>query len=112
MIFHHQFIVPNDFIIFFLRNIPLMLGRLRSQFAIEDATPSLAQAIEMKKLSKQGKLTADKIFSIMSQQKPNQVEKIKIPASRFEKYFSRGTPQSQIESVIFQALEEYYAKRR
>ena len=78
----------------------------------EDATPSLAQAIEMKKLSQQGKLTADKIFSIMSQQKPNQVEKIKIPASRFEKYFTRGTPQSQIEIVIFQALEEYYAKRR
>ena len=77
----------------------------------EDATPSLAQAIEMKKLSQQGKLTADKIFAIMSQQKPNQVEKIKIPASRFEKYFSRGTPQSQIETVIFQALEEYYAKR-
>jgi len=77
----------------------------------EDATPSLAQAIEMKKLSQQGKLTADKIFSIMAQQKPNQVEKIKIPVSRFEKYFSRGTPQSQIETVIFQALEEYYAKR-
>ena len=78
----------------------------------EDATPSLAQAIEMKKLSQQGKLTADRIFSIMLQQKPNQVEKIKIPASKFEKYFSRGTPQSQIETVIFQALEEYYAKRR
>ena len=78
----------------------------------EDATPSLAQAIEMKKLSQQGKLTADKIFSIMSQQKPNQIEKIKIPASKFEKYFTRGTPQSQIEIVIFQALEEYYAKRR
>ena len=78
----------------------------------EDATPSLAQAIEMKKLSQQGKLTADKIFSIMLQQKPNQVEKIKIPASKFEKYFTRGTPQSQIETVIFQALEEYYAKRR
>ena len=78
----------------------------------EDATPSLAQAIEMKKLSQQGKLTADRIFSIMLQQKPNQVEKIKISASKFEKYFSRGTPQSQIETVIFQALEEYYAKRR
>ena len=78
----------------------------------EGATPSLAQAIEMKKLSQQGKLTADKIFSIMLQQKPNQVEKIKIPASKFEKYFTRGTPQSQIETVIFQALEEYYAKRR
>lgn len=78
----------------------------------EDATPSLAQAIEMKKMSQKGSLTADQIFSIMRQQKPNQVEKIKIPASRFEKYFSRGTPQSQIETVIFQALEEYYAKRR
>jgi len=77
----------------------------------EDATPSHAQSIEMKKLSQQGKLSADKIFAIMSQQKPNQVEKIKIPASRFEKYFSRGTPQSQIETIIFQALEEYYAKR-
>ena len=77
----------------------------------EDATPSLAQAIEMKKLSQQGKLTADKIFSIMLQQKPNQVDKIKIPASRFEKYFSRGTPQSQIEAVIFRALDEYYEKR-
>ena len=78
----------------------------------KDATPFLAQAIEMKKMSQQGKLTADKIFSIMLQQKPNQVEKIKIPASKFEKYFTRGTPQSQIEAVIFQALEEYYAKRR
>lgn len=77
----------------------------------EDATPSLAQAIEMKKLSQRGKLTADKIFAIMSKQKPNQVEKIKIPASRFEKYFTRGTPQSQIETVIFKALDEYYAKR-
>ena len=78
----------------------------------EDTTPSLAQAIEMKKISQKGKLTADKIFSIVSQQKPDQVEKIKIPASRFEKYFSRGTPQSQIEIVIFKALDEYYAKRR
>lgn len=77
----------------------------------EDATPSLTQAIEMKKLNQQGKLTADRIFSIMSQQKPNQVEKIKIPASKFEKYFTRGTPQSQIETIIFKALDEYYAKR-
>jgi len=78
----------------------------------EDATPSLAQAIEMKKISQNGKLTADRIFTIMSQQKPNQVEKIKIPTSKFEKYFSRGTPQSQIEKIIFQALDEFYAKKR
>ncbi len=65
----------------------------------------------MKKLSQKGSLTAERIFTIMRQQKPNQVEKIKIPASRFEKYFTRGTPQSQIESVIFRALDEYYARR-
>ena len=78
----------------------------------EDATPSLAQAIEMKKLSQQGKLTADKIFSIMSQQKPNQIEKVKISYSKFEKYFSRGTPQAHIEAIIFKALDEYYEKRK
>ncbi len=78
----------------------------------EEATPSLAQAIEMKKISQNGKLTDDRIFTIMSQQKPNQVEKIKIPASKFEKYFSRGTPQSQIEKIIFQALDEFYTKRK
>ena len=61
----------------------------------------------MKKLSQQGKLTMDTIFSIMTQQKPNQVEKIKIPITKFEKYFSRSTPQVHIETVIFKALDEY-----
>ncbi|MBQ8848720.1 MAG: ParB/RepB/Spo0J family partition protein [Clostridia bacterium] len=78
----------------------------------EDATPSHAQAIKMKKLSQQGKLTMDTIFSIMTQQKPNQIEKVKISYSKFEKYFSRGTPQAHIEAIIFKALDEYYAKRK
>ena len=78
----------------------------------EDATPSLSQAIEMKKLSQNGSLTLDRIFDIMTQQKPNQVEKIKIPSTKFEKYFSRGTPQAKIEAVIFKALDEYYARRK
>ena len=78
----------------------------------EDATPSLSQAIEMKKLSQKGSLTLDRIFDIMTQQKPNQVEKIKIPSAKFEKYFSRGTPQAKIEAVIFKALDEYYARRK
>ena len=78
----------------------------------EDATPSLSQAIEMKKLSQKGSLTLDRIFDIMTQKKPNQVEKIKIPSTKFEKYFSRGTPQAKIEAVIFKALDEYYARRK
>lgn len=77
----------------------------------EEATPSLAQAVEMKKLSQKNKLNIDIIFSILTEQKPNQIEKIKIPATKFEKYFSRGTSQAQIEIIIFKALDEYYARR-
>ena len=78
----------------------------------EEATPSLAQAIQMRKLSKEGKLDLTTIHTILSAQKPNQVERIKIPASKFEKYFRNGTSPSEIEAVIFAALDEYYKKRR
>lgn len=78
----------------------------------EEATPSLAQAIQMRKLSKEGKLDLTTIHTILSAQKPNQVERIKIPASKFEKYFRNGTSPSEIETVIFAALDEYYKKRR
>lgn len=78
----------------------------------EEATPSLAQAIQMRKLSKEGKLDLTTIQTILSAQKPNQIEKIKIPTSKFEKYFRSGTSLSEIEAVIFAALDEYYKKRR
>ena len=78
----------------------------------EEATPSLAQAIQMRKLSKEGKLDLTTIQTILSAQKPNQVERIKIPTSKFEKYFRSGTSPSEIEAVIFAALDEYYKKRR
>lgn len=48
----------------------------------------------------------------MCQEKPDQVEKIRITTSKFDKYFSRGTSQVQIETIIFKALDEYYAKRK
>lgn len=78
----------------------------------EEATPSLAQAIQMRKLSKEGKLDLTTIHTILSAQKPNQIERIKIPTSKFEKYFRNGTSPSEIEAVIFAALDEYYKKRR
>lgn len=78
----------------------------------EEATPSLAQAIQMRKLSKEGKLDLTTIQTILSAQKPNQIERIKIPMSKFEKYFRSGTSPSEIEAVIFAALDEYYKKRR
>ena len=73
----------------------------------EDCTPSLAQAIRMKNLSKVGKLDMDTIFAIMTEQKPNQKEKIKIPMERLEQFFPRGMPQKQIEDTIVKALTLY-----
>ena len=73
----------------------------------EDCTPSLAQAIRMKNLSKVGKLDMDTIFAIMTEQKPNQKEKIKIPMERLERFFPRGMPQKQIEDTIVKALTLY-----
>ena len=75
----------------------------------EDCTPSLAQAIRMKELSREGKLDMDTIFGIMTEEKPNQQEKIKIPTERFEKYFKRGTSPQVIEETIFKALDFYQA---
>lgn len=75
----------------------------------EDCTPSLAQAIRMKELSREGKLDMDTIFGIMTETKPNQQEKIKIPTERFEKYFKRGTSPQVIEETIFKALDFYQA---
>ena len=73
----------------------------------EEATPSLAQAIRMKNLSKVGKLDMDTIFAIMTEQKPNQKEKIKIPMERLEQFFPRGMPQKQSEDTIVKALTLY-----
>ena len=78
----------------------------------EDCTPSLSQACRMKKLSQEGKLDMDAIFAIMTEEKVNQKEKIKIPAERLEKYFSRGTSPAEIERVILLALDAYYARLR
>ena len=62
----------------------------------EDCTPSLSQACRMKKLSQEGKLDMDAIFAIMTEEKANQKEKIKIPAERLDRFFARGTPQAEI----------------
>lgn len=78
----------------------------------EDCTPSLSQACRMKKLSQEGKLDMDAIFAIMTEEKANQKEKIKIPAERLDRFFERGTPQTEIEKVIIAALEDYYARIR
>ena len=71
----------------------------------EDATPSLTQAIRLKRLSQDGKLDMDTIFDIMTEEKPNQKETVKIQREKLDKYFGRGVPVSQIEATILRLLE-------
>lgn len=73
----------------------------------EDCTPSHAQAIRMRKLSNEGNLDIDAIFEIMTEQKGNQKEKVKIPMERLDKFFPRGMPQKQVEDTIIKALTFY-----
>ena len=79
---------------------------------LEDCTPSHAQAIKMRKFAEDGKLNEDVILSIMTEEKPNQVEQFKIPKKRLEKYFSPGTSVKQIEDTILKALEMYRRRER
>ena len=77
----------------------------------EEATPSLSQAVRLKKLSQQGILTDDKILEIMSEEKANQKERIKIPSERVRKYFPQSYSNSQIEDEIVKLCEAYYKKQ-
>lgn len=73
----------------------------------EDCTPSLAQAIKIKKFSQEGRLSDDVILSILSEEKPNQREVYRLPKERIDKYFPKGTPSEKIEEIICKALELY-----
>ena len=77
----------------------------------EDCTPSHVQAIKMKRFSKEGKLDEDVIFSIMTEEKPNQVEQFRMPRKRIDRYFPQGTPKEKIEDIIVKALEFYQQNR-
>ena len=71
----------------------------------EDCTPSLSQAVRMKKLSQQGLLDDDKILEIMSEEKANQKERIKIPTERVRKFFPESYTKTQIEDAIVKLCE-------
>lgn len=72
-----------------------------------DCTPSHAQAIIMKKLSQEGKLDEDKIDDILSQEKPNQIPKIKFNESRIRSVLPKNVGNDQIENFVVKAIEFY-----
>lgn len=72
-----------------------------------DATPSLAQAIKLKAFSQEGKLGLHVIESIMSEEKPNQREKISFRADRIRRYIPESVPMRDTEEFVCKALEHY-----
>ncbi|MCL2860115.1 MAG: hypothetical protein FWF46_06090 [Oscillospiraceae bacterium] len=78
-----------------------------------DATPSLAQAIHMKKLSQEGKLTADKIDEIMGEEKPNQIPKVKFNEDRLRSVLpSHVNTQEQIEDFVITCIQEHNQREK
>lgn len=80
---------------------------LLENIAYQDATPSLAQAIKMRQFSKEGKLTEEVIESILSEEKPNQREKISFSAARIRPLIPDHYSRSQTEEYIVKALQYY-----
>ena len=78
----------------------------------EEATPSLSQAQRMKSLSQSGRLDTDMIFSIMTEEKGNQKETVKIGMERLKKYFPKGTTPKQMEDTIIKLLERELQRKR
>ena len=71
----------------------------------EDCTPSLSQAIQMKRLSQAGELDIDSIFDILRQPKANQIDKISFRTEDLRKFFPKGYTAAQMANDILKGLE-------
>ena len=93
----------------------LKKGEQKNLFATmesEEATPSLSQAQRMKSLSQSGRLDMDTIFAIMTEEKGNQKETLKINTSKLKKYFPKNTTPKQMEETIIKLLERELQRKR
>ena len=85
---------------------------LLSEMVYADCTPSLSQAIRLRRFSQEGRLNADVIYAVMSEVKANQKEKLKIPAERVRKFFPKEYTPAQMEEEIIKMCESRYRKRQ
>ena len=84
---------------------------LLSEMEYSDCTPNLSQAQRLKALSVQGFFTKEQLSAIMSEEKANQKERVKIPVERIRKYFPKGYTTTQMEETIVKLCEAYHRKR-
>ena len=76
-----------------------------------DCTPSLSQAIRLKKEYQEKTLTVPKLRSIMGEEKANQKEQLKIPMERIRKFFPKSYTPNQIEEAVVKLCENNYRRR-
>lgn len=92
------------------------LNEIEQQYLYEaiqelDAMPSLSQAQRFKKMSKEIVLTPESIHTVLSQEKANQKERLKIPVDRIRKYFPKSYTAAQMEEDIVKMCETRYKRR-
>ena len=78
----------------------------------EDCTPSLSQAIQMKKLSQSRELDMDRIFEILREPKANQQDKISFRVEDLRKFFPKSYTAARIQETILKLLSDYQKKRQ
>lgn len=90
---------------------PKEQAMLLSEMEYSDCTPNLSQAQRLKALSIQGLFTKEQLSAIMSEEKANQKERVKIPVERIQKYFPKDYTTTQMEETIVKLCEAYHRKR-
>lgn len=84
---------------------------LLNEIEYADATPSLSQAQRLRSFSRQGRLTADVIFAVMSEEKANQKEQIRFPKEELQKYFPKSYTGKDMQNTILKLLEKWQRHR-
>lgn len=84
---------------------------LLNEIEYADATPSLSQAQRLRSFSRQGRLTADVIFAVMSEEKANQKEQIRFPKEEIQKYFPKSYTGKDMQNTILKLLEKWQRQR-
>ena len=78
---------------------------------LEDHTPSLSQAIRMRKAEEDGKIDQDLLLEIITESKPNQTEKVSFKYQEIEGYFPKGYTPKQIKETVISLLQNWKARR-
>ena len=84
---------------------------LLNEIEYTDATPSLSQAQRLRNFSRQGRLNADVIFAVLSEEKANQKEQIRFPKEEIQKYFPKSYTDKDMQNTILKLLDKWHRQR-